>query len=92
MRLVFDGDLQRNKEVLDQYDFLPYLEIYDDVDQLMFTFEYECDLSKLPNDFEKCPFNYMTTEDFVNYLQERYPLYNIYEVTKYKIQKRDIKL
>lgn len=84
--MTYEEEMRRQYEVLDQYDFEPYLQLYDDVSDLMFNFEYECDIKKLPPYFEECVFNYCSMKDFVDYLRKRYPEYNIYEVTAYKIQ------
>lgn len=84
--MTYEEEMRRQYEVLDQYDFEPYLQIYDDVSDLMFNFEYECNIDNLPQDFEGCVFNYCSMEDFVDYLRKRYPEYNIYEATAYKIQ------
>lgn len=80
--------MRRQYEILDQYDFTPYLEIYDDLDLLMFNFEYECNIDNLPEDFQKCVFNYCSVEDFIEYLRERYPEYEVNEVIKYEIRKK----
>lgn len=84
----YEEEMKRQYEVLDQYDFTPYLEIYDDLDLLMFNFEYECNIDNLPEDFQKCVFNYCSTEDFVEYLRKRYPKYEVNEVIKYEIRKK----
>ena len=65
-----------------------FLEIYDDVDALMFNFEYECNIDQLPPEFQNCVFNFISTEEFVDYLRDRYPRYSYDEVTTYKINKR----
>jgi len=85
--MKYEEEMKRQYEVLDQFDFTPYLEFYTTVEELMFAFEYECDLSLLPPDFQNCVFNYMNTEDFANYLASRYPQYNFYETTSWKINK-----
>ena len=85
--MTYKEEIQRQYEILDQYDFTPYLEIYTDLDQLMHVFEYECSIENLPEDFENCVFNYCSTEDFIEYLRQRYPKYEIYEVTKYEVKK-----
>lgn len=53
----------------------------------MYNFEYECDLILLPPEFEQCVFNFINTEEFVDYLTKRYPQYNFLEVTTWKINK-----
>ena len=88
--MTYKEEMRRQYEVLDQYDFTPYLEIYNDLDLLMFNFEYECNTDNLPEDFQNCVFNYCSTEDFIEYLNQRYPEYEIYEVTKYEIKKPNI--
>lgn len=85
--MTYEEEMKRQYDILDQYDFLPYLEIYDDVDELMYNFEYECNTDGLPEDFQKCVFNYCSTEDFIEYLHQRYPEYKVNEITKYRIQK-----
>ena len=85
--MTYKEEMERQFDILDQYDFLPYLEIYDDIDQLMFNFEYECDNSILPEDFQGSVFNYCSTEDFVDYIEKRYPNFHIVPVTAYKIRK-----
>lgn len=83
----YEEEMKRQYEILDQFDFIPYLESYTTVEGLMFAFEYECDSSVLPPDFQNCVFNYINTEDFVNYLANRYPQYNFYETISWKINK-----
>lgn len=84
--MTYEEEMRRQYELLDQYDFEPYLQLYDDISDLMYNFEYQCDIKKLPPDFGVCVFNYCSMEDFVDYLRKRYPEYNIYETTAYKIQ------
>lgn len=85
---MYEEEMKRQYEVLDQYDFTPYLEIYDDIDALMFNFEYECNIDQLPPEFQNCVFNFISTEEFIDYLRDRYPGYSYDEVTTYKINKR----
>lgn len=87
MNSRYDEEMRRQKEVLDQFDFQPYLDIYDDVDDLMFNFEYECNLDLVPSDFKGHVFNYFGTEDFIDYLEKRYPKYRFDEVTRYRIRR-----
>lgn len=84
----YKEEMKRQYEILDQYDFERYLEIYDDLDSLMFNFEYECNIDNLPPEFQNCVFNFISTEEFADYLADRYPQYELYEVTQYKIKKR----
>lgn len=89
MKRSYQDELQAQYEVLDKYDFIPYLDLYDDINDLMFNFEYECDVTILPAEFQNCVFNFITTEEFVEYLSKRYLDYNFYEVTTYKIEKKE---
>lgn len=89
MKRSYQDELQAQYEVLDKYDFIPYLDLYDDINDLMFNFEYECDVTILPAEFQNCVFNFITTEEFVEYLSKRYPEYDFYEVVTYKIEKKE---
>ena len=86
--MTYKEEMKRQYDILDQYDFLPYLEIYDDIDQLMFNFEYECNIDNLPEDFQDCVFNYCSVEDFIEYLSQRYPEYEVNKIIKYEIRKK----
>ena len=85
--MTYEEEMELQYKILDQFDFIPYLELYDDIDDLMYNFEYECDLILLPPEFEQCVFNFINTEEFVDYLTKRYPQYNFLEVTTWKINK-----
>ena len=85
--MTYEEEMELQYKVLDQFDFIPYLESYTTVEGLMFAFEYECDLNLLPPEFQNCVFNYINTEDFANYLANRYPQYDFFETTSWKINK-----
>ena len=81
------GELEQQKAILDTYDFEPYLQRYRYLDELMFNFEYEVDNTVLPDNFEGCVFNFISSDEFAEYLANRYPNYIIYEVSRYMITK-----
>ena len=86
MESCTDEMLRRQYEILDTYDFIPYLELYDDIDDLMYNFEYECEIDALPPEFQNCVFNFISREEFVDYLRERYPNYHFDEIIRWNIR------
>lgn len=88
--MTYEEEMRRQYDILDQYNFLPYLNLYNDVDELMFHFGYECDNSILPEDFGGYVFNYCSVEDFIDYIKKRYPNYNIEPVTRYVIWEKKV--
>ena len=86
--IKYQSEMQEQYRILDLFDFTPYLDLYPDLQELMNAFEYECDITILPPEFENCVFNFITLEEFKEYLSKRYP-YDFYETTTYKIIKRE---
>lgn len=95
MAYLTDEELQNRatkaqKEVLDKIDFLPYIKNAhnENILHLMFAVEKDYDNTELTNNefLEGDTFNWISVDEFVSYLRERYPKnFDYYEVTEYRV-------
>ena len=86
--MTYKEEMQLQASLLDRYDFIPYLENYYEVIDLIHAFEQDHDNDNLPDEFEGYVLNFYGLEDMVNYLSKRYPQYYFKEIITYVIDKR----
>lgn len=84
----YEKEMQIQKQLLDNYDFIPYLERHGLIAGLIAEFEFDHDQDELPNEFQGNILNFFNEYDLVNYLSIRYPQYYFPEVMSYTIMKR----
>jgi len=67
-------DLEKNKEYLNKIDFIPYLERYDILKDLVYAVEDDYDYTDFTKDdfLQGSIFNSMSNYDIQDYLNERY--------------------
>ena len=70
----FKKGFQINKEFLDTIDFIPFLEQYAKLGDMMAAIEEYCyeNEIELPSELKTEVFNYYDEEDFKDYLEKRY--------------------
>ena len=81
-----ENELQEN--VLDDYDFIPYLEKYDNIEDLMEAMETDCDSTSLPEEMNGLLFNFYGPDGVAIYLTNRYLDWIFPEIITYGIYKR----
>lgn len=74
--------------VLDNYDFIPYLEKYDNIEDLMEAMEKDCNEKDLPKEMCGFLFNFYGPNEVVTYLSNRYLDWYFPEIITYGIHKR----
>lgn len=92
-KLYVYPEIKKTIELLDKIDLIPFLKedacIYDVMDACQEYIDHEANLSKIINDLEEeyfCGdvFNWLTHDDFMNYLQDKYGIKWI-EYIEYRI-------
>ena len=77
----FDDDMRLNFRVLDMIDIYPFIEVWADPDDIMDNIEVAYDNHEFPKEVEEIVqgdilqgfiFNLISTEDFIDYLHDRY--------------------
>lgn len=73
-----------NKDYLDTLDLDRYVNASNDVQIIIDMIEYDYDNKEcLPQELERCIFNYLDTEDVAHYLADRYNKHVVEQVYNY---------